>query len=93
MLDFIMAEASRTGNKPLLASRNKFIKVHITSPHVHSLVEVLKSPEVSSRVLGTDVVSLSSSQIISQLKETKFAREGIMLDKYADLGIVVVSDI
>ncbi|KAI0701817.1 pelota [Cytidiella melzeri] len=63
--DFIMAEANRTGNKTLLSVRNKFIKVHITSPHVHSLTEVLKSPE-----------------IVSQLKETKFAREGIMLDKF-----------
>ncbi|EIN10417.1 pelota [Punctularia strigosozonata HHB-11173 SS5] len=63
--DYIMKEATRTGNKAILTARNKFIKVHITSPHVHSLVEVLKSPE-----------------IVSQLKETKFAREGMMLDKF-----------
>lgn len=44
--DFIFKEATRTSNKPLLTARSKFIKVHITSPHVHSLVEVLKSPEV-----------------------------------------------
>ncbi|CAL1700854.1 unnamed protein product [Somion occarium] len=65
VFDYIMAEATRTGNKALLSTRNKFIKVHVTSPHVHSLVEVLKSPEIAS-----------------QLKETKFAREGIMLDKF-----------
>lgn len=65
VLDFIMAEASRTGNKPLMSVRNKFVKVHVNSPHVHSLVEVLKSPEIAS-----------------QLKETKFAREGIMLDRF-----------
>ncbi|KAH9938222.1 eRF1 domain 1-domain-containing protein [Fomitopsis serialis] len=65
VLDYIMAEASRTGNKALMGARNKFLKVHVNSPHVHSLVEVLKSPE-----------------IISQLKETKFAREGMMLDKF-----------
>ncbi|PCH41114.1 pelota [Wolfiporia cocos MD-104 SS10] len=63
--DYIMSEASRTGNKALLGARNKFLKVHVNSPHVHSLVEVLQSPE-----------------IVSQLKETKFAREGIMLDKF-----------
>jgi len=63
--DYIMAEASRTGNKTLMSVKNKFVRVHITSPHVHSLVEVLKSPEIAS-----------------QLKETKFAREGIMLDKF-----------
>ncbi|KAH9951656.1 pelota [Amylocystis lapponica] len=65
VMDFIMAEASRTGNKPLLGARNKFVKVHVNSAHVHSLVEVLKSPEIAT-----------------QLKETKFAREGIMLDKF-----------
>ena len=43
-----MSEANRTGNKALLGVRSKFIKVHVTSPHVHSLVEVLKSPEVSA---------------------------------------------
>jgi protein pelota len=48
VFDYIIKEATRTGNKALLTSRNKFIKVHITSPHVHSLVEVLKSPEVST---------------------------------------------
>jgi len=63
--DYIMAEASRTGNKALMGAKNKFLRVHVTSPHVHSLVEVLKSPE-----------------IVNQLKETKFAREGIMLDKF-----------
>ncbi|KAI9063323.1 hypothetical protein FKP32DRAFT_1651666 [Trametes sanguinea] len=65
VLDYIMAEANRTSNKPLLAARNKFIKVHVNSPHVHSLVEALKSPEIAA-----------------QLKETKFAREGMMLDRF-----------
>lgn len=65
VMDYIFKEATRTGNKALLSARNKFIKIHVNSPHVHSLTEVLKSPEVAS-----------------QLKETKFAREGIMLDKF-----------
>jgi protein pelota len=47
VMDYIFKEATRTGNKALIGSRNKFIKVHVTSPHVHSLVEVLKSPEAS----------------------------------------------
>lgn len=78
-----MAEANRTNNKALLAARNKFIKVHITSPHVHSLVEVLKSPEVSTclDIYFSKCLCLRSGQIVAQLKETKFAREGIMLDK------------
>ncbi|KIP02114.1 hypothetical protein PHLGIDRAFT_96334 [Phlebiopsis gigantea 11061_1 CR5-6] len=65
VFDYLMSEANRAGNKALLSVRSKFIKVHVTSPHVHSLVEVLKSPET-----------------VSQLKETKFAREGIMLDRF-----------
>ncbi|KAF7355426.1 Protein DOM34-like protein [Mycena sanguinolenta] len=64
--DYMVSEASRRGDKVLQkALKDKVIKVHISSPHVHSLVEVLKSPE-----------------IVSQLKETKFAREGIVLDKF-----------
>ncbi|KAF9534203.1 eRF1 domain 1-domain-containing protein [Crepidotus variabilis] len=64
--DFLIAEAGRQGLKPLQrALKEKCLKVHINSPHVHSLVEVLKSPEVAS-----------------QLKETKFAREGMMLDRF-----------
>lgn len=47
VFDHIMAEAARTSNKALLAARSKFVRVHVNSPHVHSLVEVLKSPEVN----------------------------------------------
>ncbi|QRW16020.1 mRNA surveillance protein pelota protein [Rhizoctonia solani] len=63
--DYIFQEATRTSNKTILQSRHKFVRIHVTSPHVHSLVDVLKSPEINV-----------------QLKETKFAREGIMLDKF-----------
>jgi protein pelota len=45
VMDYIFKEATRTGNKALLAVKNKFIKIHVNSPHVHSLIEVLKSPE------------------------------------------------
>lgn len=64
VMDYIIKEATRTGNKALLSARNKFIRVHITSPHVHSLVEVLKSPEV--RCLYCSVcVALSADSLIS----------------------------
>ncbi|KAJ7129543.1 eRF1 domain 1-domain-containing protein [Mycena epipterygia] len=64
--DYMVEEASRRGDKLLQkALRDKVVKVHVSSPHVHSLVEVLKSPE-----------------IVARLKETKFAREGIVLDKF-----------
>ncbi|KIY74170.1 hypothetical protein CYLTODRAFT_341040 [Cylindrobasidium torrendii FP15055 ss-10] len=62
----LLEQASKKGDKVLQKSlKEKTIKVHISSPHVHSLVEVLKSPEITS-----------------QLKETKFAREGVVLDKF-----------
>lgn len=51
MYDYIFAEALRTSNKPLLQARNKFVRVHVNSPHVHSLVEVLKSPEARGACL------------------------------------------
>ncbi|PAV20930.1 mRNA surveillance pelota [Pyrrhoderma noxium] len=63
--DYIFGQATKANNKALLQAKNKFMRVHVNSPHVHSLMEVMKSPEVTS-----------------QLKETKFAREGIMLDKF-----------
>jgi protein pelota len=45
--DYLLAEATKRGDKILQrALREKVIRVHISSPHVHSLVEVLKSPEV-----------------------------------------------
>lgn len=47
LYEYIFAEATRTGNKALLTARNKFVRVHVSSAHVHSLVEALKSPEVS----------------------------------------------
>lgn len=71
--DYMVAEAGRQGMKPLQRIlKEKCTKVHINSPHVHSLVEAMKSPEV-----------------LSQLKETKFAREGMMLDRYVYTCLVV----
>ncbi|KAK7060513.1 DNA photolyase phr1 [Paramarasmius palmivorus] len=66
VFDYMLQEASKRGDKVLQkALKEKGVKVHVSSPHVHSLVEVLQSPE-----------------IVAQLKETKFAREGISLDKF-----------
>ncbi|KAJ3812166.1 eRF1 domain 1-domain-containing protein [Lentinula aff. lateritia] len=64
--DYVMQEAGRRNDKVLQrALKEKGVRIHISSPHVHSLVEVLKSPEISA-----------------QLKETKFAREGLTLDRF-----------
>jgi stalled ribosome rescue protein Dom34 len=48
VLEWMVGEAGRRGDRILhRALRDKVVKVHVSSPHVHSLVEVLKSPEVS----------------------------------------------
>lgn len=48
VFDYIMAEAAKRGDKILQkALKEKAVRVHVNSPHVHSLVEVLKSSEVS----------------------------------------------
>lgn len=48
--DYLLAEAIKRSNKELQkALREKVIRVHINSPYVHSLVEVLKNPEVRFR--------------------------------------------
>lgn len=46
--DYIFAEAVKENNKALLQARNKFLRIHVSSPHVHSLMEVMRSPEVRS---------------------------------------------
>lgn len=47
IVDYMINEATKRGDKALARTlKEKVVKVHINSPHVHSLVEVLKSPEV-----------------------------------------------
>ncbi|GAA5916078.1 hypothetical protein JCM6882_008307 [Rhodosporidiobolus microsporus] len=62
---FLLDEAVRQGNKTLLQAKSKFLLLHSPTHHVHSLAQILSSPEVSS-----------------QLKDTKFAQEGVMLEKF-----------
>ena len=48
-----METATRTGNKALLAQKANFVVVHSSSGHIHSLNEVLQSPEVTARLKDT----------------------------------------
>ncbi|RSH81591.1 Translation factor pelota [Saitozyma podzolica] len=52
LYDYIFQQATLTSNKPLLASRSKWIKVHSNTPHVHSLVEAMRAPEISKMLQG-----------------------------------------
>ncbi|KAH9077318.1 pelota [Lactarius deliciosus] len=48
VFDHIMAQATKAGNKALLSVRQKFMRVHVNSPHVHSLVFSRCLPLMSS---------------------------------------------
>lgn len=50
---YIIDEATRTGNKAVLANKSNFVVVHSSSGHLHSLNEVLKSPEVLAKLKDT----------------------------------------
>lgn len=50
---FVIDFATRTGNKPLLAQKKNLVVVHSASGYMHSLEEVLKSPEVLARLKDT----------------------------------------
>ncbi|PKI85719.1 Translation factor pelota [Malassezia vespertilionis] len=55
MYDFLLAEAVRRNDKILLGSegKRKLLKVHSPNTHIHSLVDVLKSPEVAAQLQDT----------------------------------------
>lgn len=50
---YIIDTATRTGDKALLAQKANLIVVHSSSGHLHSLNEVLQSPEVLVRLKDT----------------------------------------
>jgi protein pelota len=50
---YILDEASRLGDKAVLANKGNFVVVHSSSGHLHSLNEVLQSPEVLTKLKDT----------------------------------------
>ena len=50
---FILDTATRTGNRPLMGQKGNFVVVHAASGYLHSLNEVLQSPEVLARLKDT----------------------------------------
>ncbi|PWW79152.1 hypothetical protein C7212DRAFT_288221 [Tuber magnatum] len=51
--DYIFLTAVQTDYKPILHSKKKFVTVHCSTGHIHSLNEVLKSPEVAATLANT----------------------------------------
>ncbi|KAI9054295.1 hypothetical protein LZ554_001463 [Drepanopeziza brunnea f. sp. 'monogermtubi'] len=50
---YIVDEATRKGEKAVLANKKNFVVIHSSSGHLHSLNEVLKSPEVLAKLKNT----------------------------------------
>ena len=69
-LKYIQETAFSTTDKllPRLLKQKLFVKIHSSTGHLHSLNEVLKSPEV-----------------LSKMKDTKYARETALMDKFFTL--------
>lgn len=53
LIKYIFDEATKVDNKILLQSRPKFLRVHSSSGHMHSLHEILKSPSISAKLADT----------------------------------------
>lgn len=51
--DYLLLTALQTDYKPILHSKKKFVTVHCSTGHIHSLNEVLKSPEVAATLADT----------------------------------------
>ena len=64
----MIENATKTGNKPLLAQKANLMVVHASSGHLHSLNEILQSPEVLTR-----------------LKDTKYAQESKLMEDFMGL--------
>ncbi|KAJ4478257.1 eRF1 domain 1-domain-containing protein [Lentinula aciculospora] len=57
--EYVMQEAGKRNDKALQrALKEKGIRIHISSPHVHSLVEVLKSPELKETKFAREGLTL-----------------------------------
>ena len=52
-LKHVLDNATRTGNKALLAQKSNFVVAHSASGYLHSLNEVLQTPEVLARLKDT----------------------------------------
>ncbi|WFD30178.1 Translation factor pelota [Malassezia sp. CBS 17886] len=70
MYDFLLEEAVHRGDKALIGNegKRKLLKVHCATPHVHSLMQVLKSPEVAAQLQDTKFTR--ENQVMDQFLRT-----------------------
>ncbi|KAL1915550.1 uncharacterized protein VTP21DRAFT_6674 [Calcarisporiella thermophila] len=57
LYQYIFAEAVRTDNKLLLENKSKFLLIHCSSGHKHSLQEVMQDPSVQAKLADTKYAS------------------------------------
>jgi len=50
---YIIAEASKSGNRTILDNKAKFLQIHCSSYHKQALLEVLKDPTIVARLSDT----------------------------------------
>ena len=81
MYEYLLAEATRRSEKLLMGSegKRKLLKVYCATPHVHSLMEVLQSPEVTSQLQNTKFTR--ETQVLDQ-----FLRDLARSENYAWYG-------
>lgn len=70
MYEFLLAEAVKRNDRVLMGNegKRKLLKVHCATPHVHSLMEVLKSPEVTAQLQHTKFAK--ENQLMDQFLRT-----------------------
>ncbi|KAL6714123.1 Translation factor pelota [Lecanora helva] len=73
-LKHILATATRTGNKPLLAQKTNFVIAHAASGYLHSLDEVLQTPEVLARLKDTKYAR--ESKLMKEFMELLYKDDG-----------------
>ncbi|KAL2041960.1 hypothetical protein N7G274_005148 [Stereocaulon virgatum] len=73
-LKHVLESAARTGNKALLAQRSNFVVAHSASGYLHSLNEVLQTPEVLARLKDTKYAR--ETKLMSDFMESLFKDDG-----------------
>lgn len=71
---FVMVQ-QRQGNKSIIAAKSKFLLLHSPTHHVHSLTEILSSPEVS--LLRVSVSDPFRAHLCTGIDTVEMSRVGL----------------
>lgn len=73
-LKHVLENATRTGNKALLAQKSNIVVAHSASGYLHSLNEVLQTPEVLARLKDTKYAR--ETKMMSDFMDSLFKDDG-----------------